>query len=151
MADSARLAPMQRARDPTAVLRQSTWLIGMLLGVLAALGYASHEAAHPKHRHVIDGQLIAHDHLDAGPHGHASEDQTTPLEEEGPEQPSTDDQFYLGQTTSPTSDEPDDRLAIAKPEGIGRAAKARSHVVAAWPALKCPPGRGPPSSAAVVS
>jgi len=149
-ANPATLDSMRRSRNPVVVCWPSICLIGVLLGTVGVLGYAIHEAAHPTHRHVIDGETVAHDHLDTGPHEHASETPATPREGEDPQRSPTEDQVYQGPTTMPMVDDPGGDLAFAAPDLFYRATDVDAQGAWCSPDPKRPPGRGPPASAFVV-
>jgi hypothetical protein len=134
---------------PGLVSWQSICLFGALLGTFGVLGYMIDEAARPTHRHVIDGKIVAHDHLDNGRHEHAPETPTTPatpIEGESPERSPTQNQVYQGSTTIPMVDDPSGGLAISPPEVFYRTAAVDAQGARRSPDLKRPPGRGPPAS-----
>lgn len=141
---------MRRSGNPVGVHWPSICLFGALLGTVGVLGYAIQEAAHPTHRHVIDGEAVAHDHLDTGPHEHAPQTPVTPREGEDPQRWPTEDQVYQGPTTMPMVDDPGGALAFAAPDVFYRAAGVDAQRSWRSPDLKRPPGRGPPASAFVV-
>jgi hypothetical protein len=121
--------------------------IGVLLGALGVLGYALHEAAHPTHRHVIDGEIVAHDHLDTGPHEHAPEN---PRDGEPAQRSPTEDQVYQGPTTMPMVDDADGGVAIAAPSFLSCAAAVDAPGARPAPETRNPPVRGPPTCTRVV-
>ena len=116
--------------------------IGALSGALGVLGYALHEAAHPTHRHVIDGEIVAHDHLDTGPHEHAPE---SPPDREPAQRSPSEDQVYQGPTTMPMVDDPDGGVAIAAPVFFCRADVVDAPGAGRAPDTRNPPVRGPPA------
>ena len=110
------------------------------------LGHALHEASHAAHRHVIDGEVVAHDHLDAGPHDHVDETPASPRDEDDSGGSRSEDQVYLGQITTPMVDESSDEPVVAEPRVWSGTSGAEAQAPRPSPDLNCPPGRGPPSS-----
>lgn len=135
---------MSRSWKPELDRWQAICLFGALLGTFGVLGYAIDEAAHPTHRHVIDGEIVAHDHLDTGHHEHAPETPATPLDGEDPQRSPTQNQIYQGPTNMPMVDDPSGDLAISPPEVFYRAAAVDAQGARRSPDLKRPPGRAPP-------
>ncbi len=141
---------MRRAGNPVVVRWPWICLIGVLLGIVGVLGHAIHESAHPTHRHVIDGEIVAHDHLDTRPHKHPSETPATPREGEDPQRSPTDNQVYQGPATTPIVDDSGGDLTFAVPDVFCRAAGLNAQDAWRSPDPKRPPGRGPPASSFVV-
>ena len=138
---------MSRSWKPVLDGWQAICLFGTLLGILGILGYAIDEAAHPTHRHVIDGEIVAHDHLDTGRHEHVPETPETPREGEAPQRSPIQDQVYQGPTTMPMVDDPSGDLVVSLPEVLYRTAALDAQGAWRSPDLKRPPGRAPPFSA----
>ena len=140
---------MSRSWKLVLVRWPSICLCGALLGTLGILGYAIDEAAHPTHRHVIDGEIVAHDHLDTGRHEHVPETPATPREGEAPQRSPIQDQVYQGPTTMPMADDPSGDLVVSLPEVLDHTAAVDAQGAWRSPDLKRPPGRAPPTSALV--
>lgn len=136
---------MQNEKNTRLLVSRSTLLVGALLGALGVLGYASQEAAYPAHRHVIEGKIVTHDHLDSGHHQHAPEAPTAPDDGEPSGRSPAEDQVYLGQVSVPIFDDEGVDLIVEVTQ-IWTAASAidvsRAHPS---PHLSRPPGRGPPT------
>jgi hypothetical protein len=136
---------MRRSGNRALARWPSICLLVALLGALGVLGHALHEASHAAHRHLIDGEVVAHDHLDAGPHDHVEETPASPRDEDGSGDSRDEDQVYLGQITTPMVDESDDGPVVAEPRVWSSASSAEAQEARPSPDRNCPPGRGPPA------
>lgn len=136
---------MRTNHDSSRLSELSTWLIGSLAGVLAILGFLTYQATGPKHRHLIDGLVVAHDHRTIGVHAHSA-GRPTHEDENQPTRPSGENQFFFGEVSLLLLVDFDFGLQLDRPQALDRLGspmamgKRRSRGVWAHPR------RGPPAS-----
>ena len=132
-------------RDRTRLAKLSSWLIGSLAGVLALLAFLTYQATGPKHRHLIDGAMVAHDHRTIGVHAHsagspAGDDKDQPTRRSG------EDEFFLGEISLLLLVDFDFGLQLDRPDAVDRLysppAMGKRRTRDAW----VHPRRGPPAS-----
>lgn len=140
---------METRYAPRSQSKLSNWLAWSLLAVLIGLVYLTYTATGLSHRHSLNGVVIAHDHLDAGPHQHAPRE-PIPQDKSQPESESRDEEVYQGQTAVPLLDDPGPGLEVAPPDLAGASSTLEEFGPPILRGPHSPPSRAPPSGALVV-